>query len=246
MLINIDKTKKTIHFIGIGGIGMSGIAELMLNQGYRVQGSDISLNNNVRRLKQKKIKIFLNHKKSNIDNVHTVVYSSAIKKNNPEIIASKKLGIPLIRRAEMLAELMRYKHSIAVSGSHGKTTTTSLIGSILDSGKQDPTIINGGIINSFQNNYRLGLGKWMVVEADESDGTFLKLPHEINIITNIDFEHLDYYQNIKNLLSSFEKFALNIPFYGYSIICLDNVNTKKLVHQILTLIFMRHLIIGHI
>ena len=154
MLVNSDKTKRTIHFIGIGGIGMSGIAELMLNQGYRIQGSDISLNNNVRRLKQKKIKIFLNHKKSNIDNVHTVVYSSAIKKNNPEIIASKKLGIPLMSRAEMLAELMRYKHSIAVAGSHGKTTTTSLIGSVLESGRKDPTIINGGIINSLENNNR--------------------------------------------------------------------------------------------
>ncbi len=234
MSINNNVTKGIIHFIGIGGIGMSGIAELMLNQGYTVQGSDISLNTNVKRLKQRKIIIFLNHKKSNIKNVSAVVYSSAIKKNNPEIIESKKLGIPIVSRADMLAELMRYKHAIAVAGSHGKTTTTSLIGSILDIGGKDPTIINGGIINSLANNNRLGLGKWIVVEADESDGAFLRLPHEINIITNIDSEHLDYYKNIRSLISSFKKFATSVPFYGYSIICLDNINSRKLAYKINT------------
>ena len=178
-------SKGIIHFIGIGGIGMSGIAELMQNQGYVVQGSDISSNNNVRRLEKKKIKIFLNHKSSNLKNVSAVIYSSAIKKNNPEFVASKKLSIPLVNRADMLAELMRHKLSVAVAGSHGKTTTTSLIGSILEKGNKDPTIVIGGIINSILNNNRLGLGKWMVVEADESDGSFIKLPHVINIITNI-------------------------------------------------------------
>ena len=227
-------SKEIIHFIGIGGIGMSGIAELMQNQGYVVQGSDISSNNNVRRLEKKKIKIFLNHKSSNLKNVSAVIYSSAIKKNNPEFVASKKLSIPLVSRADMLAELMRHKLSVAVAGSHGKTTTTSLIGSILEKGKKDPTIVIGGIVNSMLNNNRLGLGKWMVVEADESDGSFLRLPHDINIITNIDQEHLDYYKNMKNLISAFKKFATNIPFYGATIICLEDHNSKKLAEKINT------------
>ena len=170
MLKNKKLSDTTIHFIGIGGIGMSGIAEIMSNQGYSVQGSDISINNNIRRLENKKIKIFLKHSKSNLKNVNVVVYSSAIKKNNPEIINSKNLSIPILSRAEMLAELMRNKKSIAVAGSHGKTTTTSIVGSILEYGKKDPTIVNGGIINSLSNNNRLGLGDLMVVEADESDG----------------------------------------------------------------------------
>ena len=178
--------------------------------------------------------IFLNHKAKNINNVSAVVYSSAIKKNNPEILAAKKKSIPLVTRADMLAELMRNKHSIAVAGSHGKTTTTSLVGSILQECKKDPTIVNGGIINAFLNNNRFGLGKWMVVEADESDGSFLRLPHEINIITNIDQEHLDYYKNFEKLISSFKKFATNIPFYGSTIICLENKNSKKIAKNIKT------------
>ena len=227
-------TKEIIHFIGIGGIGMSGIAELMLNLGYKIQGSDLYINNNIKRLQKKDIKIFLNHKVKNVINSNVVVYSSAIKKNNPEILAAKKKSIPIVSRADMLAELMRNKHSIAVAGSHGKTTTTSLVGSVLQECKIDPTIVNGGIINAFSSNNRLGLGKWIVVEADESDGSFLRLPHEINIITNIDREHLDYYQNIENLISSFKEFATNIPFYGTTIISLENNNSRKLAKEINT------------
>ena len=228
MLKNKKLSKTIIHFIGIGGIGMSGIAEILANQGYSIQGSDISINNNIRRLEKKNIKIFLKHNKSNLKNVSVVVYSSAIKKDNPEIVNSKKLLIPILSRAEMLAELMRNKKSIAVAGSHGKTTTTSIVGSILEYGKKDPTIVNGGIINSLSNNNRLGLGDLMVVEADESDGSFVKLPHEMNIITNIDCEHLDHYKNLDNLLKSFKEFILNLPFYGYSIICINSKNSKKI------------------
>ena len=159
---------------------MSGIAELMQNLGYEIHGSDLYINNNIKRLQRKKIKIFFNHRTKNINNANIVVYSTAIKKNNPEILSAKKKSIPVVNRADMLAELMRGKHSIVIAGSHGKTTTTSLIGSILQFCKKDPTIINGGIINSFSSNNRFGLGKWMVVEADESDGSFLRLPHEIN------------------------------------------------------------------
>ena len=227
-------TKGIIHFIGIGGIGMSGIAELMLNLGYKIQGSDLIKNNNIKRLQKKNIKIFFKHKEKNINNVHAIVYSSAIKKNNPEILAAKKKSIPIVSRADMLAELMRDKHSIVVAGSHGKTTTTSLVGTILQACKKDPTIVNGGIINAFSSNNRFGSGKWMVVEADESDGSFLRLPHEINIITNIDSEHLDYYQSFEKLMSSFEEFSTNIPFYGATIICLDNKNSKKLARKINT------------
>ena len=230
---NIHK-KIVVHFIGIGGIGMSGIAELMQNLGYKIQGSDLYKNNNTKRLLRKKIKIFFTHKPKNINNANIVVYSTAIKKNNPEILSAKKKSIPVVNRADMLAELMRGKHSIVIAGSHGKTTTTSLIGSILQFCKKDPTIINGGIINSFSSNNRFGLGKWMVVEADESDGSFLRLPHEINIITNVDKEHLDYYKNINNLIISFEKFATSIPFYGYSIICLENKNSRKIANKIKT------------
>ena len=169
-----------------------------------------------------------------LNNANAIVYSSAIKKNNPEILAAKKKLIPIVSRADMLAELMRNKHSIAVAGSHGKTTTTSLVGSILQGCKIDPTIVNGGIINAYSKNNRLGFGKWMVVEADESDGSFLKLPHEINIVTNIDIEHLDYYKTRTRLLDSFKNFITNIPFYGYSIICIDNKNLSKLSKKIKT------------
>ena len=230
---NIYK-KGIIHFIGIGGIGMSGIAELMSDLGYKIQGSDLFTNNNIKRLQKKNIKIFLNHKKKNIINTNAIVYSSAINKNNPEILAAKKKSIPIVSRADMLAELMRNKHSIAIAGSHGKTTTTSLVGSILQGCKKDPTIVNGGIINAFSSNNLFGLGEWMIVEADESDGSFLKLPHEINIITNIDKEHLDHYKSFKKLMSSFESFATNIPFYGATIICLENKNSKKLANKIKT------------
>ena len=232
----IKKIKNHIfHFIGIGGIGMSGIAELMMKLGYRIQGSDLSLNNNIAKLKKnKKINIFIGHKKSNINKSNIVVYSSAIKKNNPEIIEAKNKSIPLLSRAEMLAQLMLNKRCIAIGGSHGKTTTTSLVGAVLQENKLDPTIINGGVINSFSSNYRLGFGKWMVVEADESDGSFIKLPHEINIITNIDYEHMDYYKNFDSLMDAFKNFSTNIPFYGSSIICLEDKNSFKLSQKIKT------------
>ena len=223
-----------IHFIGIGGIGMSGIAELMIDQGYLIQGSDLQNNENIKRLEKKGVKIFLNHKKNNVKNISVAVFSSAIPKSNSEIRECKKLSIPLVSRADMLAELMREKNAIAIAGSHGKTTTTSLIGTILEYSKLDPTIINGGIINAYSKNNRLGQGKWMVVEADESDGSFLKLPHEINIITNIDLEHLDYYKNKKKLISSFETFISNIPFYGYSIVCTEDKNVRDLTKKINT------------
>jgi len=226
--------KTNIHFVDIGGIGMSGIAELMLDLGYQIQGSDINVNSNIKRLIKRGIKFFKGHNKKNITNISAVVFSSAIKKNNPELLECIKLSIPLIRRADMLAELMKFKKSIAVAGSHGKTTTTSLVGSIFDYANFDPTIVNGGIINSYSKNNRFGKGDWMIVEADESDGSFLRLPHQINIITNIDNEHLDYYKSKKNILSAFIQFINNLPFYGYSIICIDNNNLKQISKNIKT------------
>jgi len=226
--------KIIIHFIGIGGIGMSGIAELMHDLGYKIQGSDIGVNDNIKRLKTKGIKIFKDHNEKNIFNVTASVYSSAIKKNNSEILACKKYSIPVVSRADMLAELMKRKKSIAIAGSHGKTTTTSLIGNILDNANLDPTIINGGVINSYSKNNKFGKGEWLVAEADESDGSFLKLPHQISIITNLDIEHLDYYMTKDNLFAAFESFILNLPFYGYSIICIDNQYLRKLVKKIKT------------
>lgn len=229
---NLNKIK--IHFVGIGGIGMSGIAELMLDLGYCIQGSDININNNIQRLKKKGINFFKGHNKNNVKNITAAVFSSAIKNNNPELIECKRLSIPLVTRADMLAELMKSKKSIAIAGSHGKTTTTSLVGSILDYAKFDPTIVNGGIINSYSKNNRFGQGRWMVVEADESDGSFLRLPHEINIITNLDLEHLDYYKNKENLIKAFVNFINNLPFYGYSILCTDNKYLKKISRNIKT------------
>jgi len=223
-----------IHFIGISGIGMSGIAELMLDKGYLIQGSDISENENTKRLKTKGIKFFLGHNKKNIKNVNAVVYSSAIKKNNPEIKEAYIKKIPVLSRADMLAELMKNKKSIAIAGSHGKTTTTSLVGNIFNEAGLDPTIVNGGIINSFSNNNRYGKGEWMIVEADESDGTFLKLPHQISIITNLDIEHMDFYKSKKNLINAFEKFINLLPFYGTTIMCYDDKNLKLLINKIKT------------
>ena len=206
---------------------MSGIAELMLDLGYDIQGSDININSNIKRLKKGE-SLFLKDIIKNIKNISAAVFSSAIKKNNPELIECKKLFIPLISRADMLAELMKFKKSIAVAGSHGKTTTTSLVGYIFDNANYDPTIVNGGIINSYSKNNRLGKGEWMIVEADESDGSFLRLPHEINIITNLDMEHMDYYKSKENLINSFKLFINNLPFYGFSILCVDSPNLKKI------------------
>ena len=231
---NNELNKIRIHFVGIGGIGMSGIAELMLDLGYRIQGSDLNINPNIERLKKRGIKFFKGHSRFNVKKISAVVFSSAIKKDNPELLECKKLSIPLISRADMLAELMKYKKSIAVAGSHGKTTTTSLVGSMFDNAKFDPTIVNGGIINSYSKNNRYGKGDWMIVEADESDGSFLRLPHQINIITNIDSEHLDYFKTKDNLILAFKKFINNLPFYGYSIMCIESIDLKKLSKNIKT------------
>ncbi len=228
------KINSNIHFIGISGIGMSGIAELMLDKGYSVQGSDISVNDNTERLKKKGIKFFLGHNKKNIKYAHAIVYSSAIKKNNPEIREAYIKKIPVLSRADMLSELMKNKKSIAIAGSHGKTTTTSLVGNIFNEAGLDPTIVNGGIINSFSNNNRYGKGEWMIVEADESDGTFLKLPHQMSIITNLDIEHMDFYKSKKSLINAFEKFINLLPFYGTTIMCYDDKNLKLLINKIKT------------
>ncbi len=228
------KINSKIHFIGISGIGMSGIAELMLDKGYSIQGSDLSINDNTKRLKKKGIKFFLGHNKKNIKYANAVVYSSAIKKNNPEIKEAYIKKIPVLSRADMLSELMKNKKSIAIAGSHGKTTTTSLVGNIFNEAGLDPTIVNGGIINSFSNNNRYGKGEWMIVEADESDGAFLKLPHQISIITNLDIEHMDFYKSKKNLINAFEKFINLLPFYGTTIMCYDDKNLKLLINKIKT------------
>ena len=229
-MIKINKKIK-IYFIGIGGIGMSGIAELMHKIGYDVMGSDKIYSDNVKRLQENGIEVKIGHYKKNLQNVNAVVFSSAISHDNPEIKEAKKKQIPIVSRADMLSELMKNKKCIAIAGSHGKTTTTSLVGNILEAGRLDPTIVNGGIINSFSKNNKFGKGEWMVVEADESDGSFLKLPHEISIITNLDVEHLDYYKTTKNLYSAFNNFIRNLPFYGISIVNEDDKNLNKIINQ---------------
>ncbi|HUN47758.1 MAG TPA: Mur ligase domain-containing protein, partial [Stellaceae bacterium] len=200
-----------IHFVGIGGIGMSGIAEILHNLGYGVQGSDLADNANVRRLQSLGIRVEIGHKAENLGDAQVLVSSSAVKADNPEVMAARARLIPVVRRAEMLGELMRLKWSIAVAGTHGKTTTTSMVGHLLETAQLDPTVINGGIINAYGTNARLGSGDWMVVEADESDGTFVKLPATIAIVTNIDPEHLDFYGNFEAEQQAFETFIGNIP-----------------------------------
>ena len=221
-----------IHFIGIGGIGMSGIAEILVNLGYSVQGSDIKKTHITERLSTLSVKIFYDHDKENVSNCSVVVISSAIKKENIELSFAKQLGIPIVSRAEMLAELMRMKLNIVVAGSHGKTTTTSLVASIAEVGNLDPTVINGGVIKAYGSNARLGEGDWMVVEADESDGSFNKLPVTVAIVTNIDKEHLDYYGSFPNLKQAFERFISSVPFYGIAICCIDDKNVAKVISQI--------------
>ena len=221
-----------IHFIGIGGIGMSGIAEVLLNLGYTVQGSDEKTSTITSRLNYLGAKIFTSHCEGNLIGVKVVVISSAIAITNPELVAARQLRLPVVRRAEMLAELMRLKSNIAIAGSHGKTTTTSMIATLLDVGGFDPTVINGGIIQAYGSNARLGAGDWMVVEADESDGTFTKLPATISVITNINAEHMDHYGSFDNLLDAFHNFASNIPFYGVLICCTDDPDVHALVGRI--------------
>ncbi|MGP1257184.1 MAG: UDP-N-acetylmuramate--L-alanine ligase [Kiloniellales bacterium] len=221
-----------LHFVGIGGIGMSGIAEILHNLGYQVQGSDISESANVRRLRSLGIEVAVGHKAENVVKAQVVVTSSAIKPDNPEVVAARERFLPIVRRAEMLAELMRLKWSIAIGGTHGKTTTTSLVAALLDAGELDPTVINGGIINAYGTNARLGAGDWMVVEADESDGTFTKLPSAIAIVTNIDPEHLDHYGTPEALDRAFETFVENIPFYGFAVLCIDHPGVQALIGRI--------------
>ena len=221
-----------IHFVGIGGIGMSGIAEVLNNLGYTVQGSDASEGANVARLRDKGIMISIGHKAENVAGADVVVVSTAIKRDNPELMAARAQRIPVVRRAEMLAELMRLKSCVAISGTHGKTTTTSMVAALLDAGDLDPTVINGGIINAYGTNARLGAGDWMVVEADESDGTFLKLPTDVAIVTNVDPEHLDHFKTFEAVQDAFRNFVENVPFYGFAVMCIDHPVVQTLVGKI--------------
>ena len=221
-----------IHFVGIGGIGMSGIAEVLLNHGYRVQGSDLKRSPITDRLAELGAHIFVGQTANNVEDAAVVVISSAIKPGNAELDAARALGLPIVRRAEMLAELMRLKSNIAVAGTHGKTTTTTMVAALLDEGKFDPTVVNGGIIHAYGSNARKGEGEWMVVEADESDGTFNRLPATIAIVTNIDPEHMEHWGTIENLRQGFLDFTSNIPFYGVAVCCTDHPEVQALVGKI--------------
>jgi UDP-N-acetylmuramate--alanine ligase len=223
---------RIIHFTGIGGIGMSGIAEVLLSLGYEITGSDIRESETTVRLRELGIKIFIGHDEANVQDAHVVVTSSAVSKTNPEVIAAKNRGIPVIPRAEMLAELGRLKYGILVAGAHGKTTTTSLIATILGESGLDPTVVIGGKLKALGSNARRGLGDYLVAEADESDGSFLKLSPTISIITNIDREHMDYFKDLENLKAAFVEFINKVPFYGVSIICKENEHTREIIPQI--------------
>lgn len=221
-----------IHFVGIGGIGMSGIAEVLANLGYKVRGSDIADSANVKRLREKGIDVTVGHDAKNVEGAGVLVVSSAVKRDNPELVAARAKRMPIVRRAEMLAELMRLKSCVAIGGTHGKTTTTSMVAALLEAGGLDPTVINGGIINAYGTNARIGGGDWMVVEADESDGTFLKLPADVAVVTNIDPEHLDHFQTFAAVKDAFASFVGNVPFYGFAVMCLDHPVVQDLVGQI--------------
>ena len=225
MKINIA-SNEVIHFIGVGGIGMSGLAQIMKNMGFTIQGSDLNRNKNTDRLVKLGIKVFFKHEKKNLNKVTMVVISSAIKKNNPELKEAKRNNIPIYKRGEVLGHIVSLMKNIVVAGSHGKTTTTSLISGIFSNAKLDPTIINGGVLNSLGNSARLGKSDWCVLESDESDGSFLHLPATYSIVTNIDQEHMDYYKNIKNLKNKFISFIDNTPSFGKSFICIDDINVK--------------------
>jgi len=230
--MKMRQTIGLVHFIGIGGIGMSGIAEVLHNLGYKVQGSDQADSANVQRLRDKGIECFVGHRAENIGDAEVVVVSTAIKKTNPELIAAREKLLPIVRRAEMLAELMRFRQAVAIGGTHGKTTTTSMVATLLDAGGLDPTVINGGIINAYGTNARMGEGEWMVVEADESDGTFLKLPADVAVVTNIDPEHLDHYGSFDKVREAFRQFVENVPFYGFGVMCTDHPEVQALVSRI--------------
>ena len=230
--MKMPKAIGLVHFIGIGGIGMSGIAEVLHNLGHKVQGSDQSDSANVQRLRDKGIPVSIGHKAENLGDAEVVVVSTAIRKDNPELVAAREKLLPVVRRAEMLAELMRFRNAIAIGGTHGKTTTTSMVATLLEAGNLDPTVINGGIINAYGTNARMGEGEWMVVEADESDGTFLKLPADVAVVTNIDPEHLDHYGNFDAVRAAFRQFVENVPFYGFGVMCLDHPEVQSLVAKI--------------
>ena len=225
MNINLAKSE-IIHFVGIGGIGMSGLALIMTGLGFKVQGSDKSLNKNIERLKKNHVKFFLGHASSNIKKATILVISSAIKSNNIEIKEAKKRNLPIYKRGDMLAHISSLKKNIVVSGSHGKTTTTSLIASIFAKAKLDPTIINGGVINSFENSAKLGKSEWSILESDESDGSFVKVPSTYSVVTNIDREHMDFYKSLDDLKEHFIKFMLNVPSFGKTFVCIDDKNIK--------------------
>ena len=221
-----------IHFIGIGGIGMSGIAEVMKTLGYQVQGSDTADSANVKRLRSLGIPVAIGQSAENLGEAQVVVYSSAVKADNVELAAARRAGLPIVRRAEMLAELMRLKRCVAIAGTHGKTTTTTMVAALLDGGGLDPTVVNGGIINAYGTNARLGSGDWMVVEADESDGTFLRLPAMIAVVTNVDPEHLDFYGDFERVKSAFQSFVENLPFYGFAVMCTDHPEVQAMVARV--------------
>ena len=221
-----------VHFIGVGGIGMSGIAEIMLRIGYTVQGSDAKASANTERLEKLGAKIFIGHDAAHVEGASAVVYSTAVKPDNPEMVAGRERRLPLVRRAEMLAELMRLQFSVAVGGTHGKTTTTSMVATLLDAGGLDPTVVNGGIINAYGTNAKVGAGDWIVVEADESDGTFLKLKSTVAIVTNIDPEHLDHYGDFDAVKKAFRDFVENIPFYGFAAVCIDHPEVQAMAARV--------------
>ncbi len=221
-----------VHFVGIGGIGMSGIAEVMMNLGYKVQGSDMRTNANVERLEKLGAVVHIGHAAENVRGAGAVVISSAIKGGNPEVDTARAMAIPVVRRADMLAELIRLKWSISIAGTHGKTTTTSMIAALLDGAGVDPTVINGGVINAYGSNAKLGEGDWMVVEADESDGTFTKLRSTVAVVTNIDPEHMDHYGDMETLRKAFDTFVENIPFYGFAVLCTDHPEVQSLAARV--------------
>ncbi len=232
MISDLKKNIKCIHFIGIGGIGMSGIAEILIMSGYPIQGSDLKETKITKRLEKLGSKIFYGHHKDHVNKADIVVYSSAIQETNPEIIMAKEKLIPIIHRSEMLGELMRLKQSIAIAGTHGKTTTTSLVSKILEQNGMDPTIINGGIISSIASNAKLGQGNWIVIEADESDGSFTKLIPTVAVVTNIDLEHMEYHKNEYNLEKAFIDFITSIPFYGFASVCIDHPRIQKILSKL--------------
>ena len=233
MKIELAKNE-IIHFVGIGGIGMSGLSLIMKGKGFRIQGSDISLNKNIERLKKEKIKIFIGHKKQNLKNATIVVISSAIKKNNPELLEAKRKNLPVIKRGKMLAHIVTLMKNIVVVGSHGKTTTTSLVTSIFQKTKIDPTIINGGVINSIKSSAKLGKSDWSILEADESDGSFVHIPPTYSIITNIDREHMDFYKSMDELKNYFIQFLDKVPSFGKSFICIDDKMNIELIKDLKT------------